>query len=451
MRDVYKKTRIHILTEDYSPGPTISPWDGRSIIYNRDIHIWTDSSALDNGFDNCTARPAWTSDLGFDDKVRLTGAYLSNNEVEVAMVVLCLLVWRDAHIVVHTDSTLVLGLIGGGLLAMERDSWGNAPRHLSQGPPAPLLQYLLYLLRDRAGRISFVKAKAHGNNIYNNIADEPANQGQLTGRVMDIGSLKVPAGWVDTSPVLCYQPLDYLTRLVVCHKGPPPTGTIKFCKFSDRWTVLMGLMFDKVLDPSKHIGGMWCLHVPEGLKEVLWKEMNGALVLGRRYFGKSETGCVCMCGQEMSLDHILSRCSRYDLKPLLQVLLDGLCKVSPAAYLKTLHPDEWTMSPWYPLLVLHMLEQNALRPTNGLHHPNKALRASWLRREWLIGSYFWALWKWHMKEIHDDTFQFKPQTCVEALENMLSTQCLVSHTGGNAGDDNQPPAAKHSKTDGTYT
>ena len=26
-------------------------------------------------------------------------------------------------------------------------------------------------------------------------------------------------------------------------------------------------------------------HIPEGMKEVLWKEMNGAQVLGHRYYG----------------------------------------------------------------------------------------------------------------------------------------------------------------------
>jgi len=78
-----------------------------------------DGSALDNGMDTCMAGSAWTSDLLFDDKVKLTGAVLSNNVAEVAAVVLCLLAWRDAHVVVHTDSTFVLGLLKGGLLAME--------------------------------------------------------------------------------------------------------------------------------------------------------------------------------------------------------------------------------------------------------------------------------------------------------------------------------------------
>ena len=271
--------------------------------------MWTDGSALDNGVDTCTAGSAWVSDLQFDDKVRLTGTVLSNNIAEVAAIVLCLLAWRDAHIVIHTDSTFVLGLMKGGLLSMERDGWGEAPRHMSRGPPTPLLQYLLYLLRDRTGRIKFVKAKAHGDDLYNNMADKLANDRRVSGRVLDISALQVPAGWVDMAPVLCHQPLDYLTRLVVRNIVPAPATTVRFGKFLDRWTVMIGNMFNSVLDPGRHIDNVWHINVPKGLKEVLWKEMNDAQVLGAKYFGtnykKSDMGRICLCGQVMSLGHIL--------------------------------------------------------------------------------------------------------------------------------------------------
>jgi len=153
------------------------PQDAKDpIIYSQDIHIWTDRSAQDNGSDICMAGSAWTTDLQFSDKVRLTRAVLSNNIAEVATLVL-LMAWRDAHIVIHTDSTYMMGLMEGGLLSMERDGWGESPRHMNSGPPTPLLKYLLYLTRDRTGRISLIKAKAHGDDINNNIADRLANKG----------------------------------------------------------------------------------------------------------------------------------------------------------------------------------------------------------------------------------------------------------------------------------
>jgi len=93
--------------------------DGSGIVLDRDIHIWTDGSALDNGLESCSAGAAWTSDLTFHDEVSLCGAQLSNNVAEVTTVVMCLQSWRDAHIVVHTDSSFVLRLVAGSLLAME--------------------------------------------------------------------------------------------------------------------------------------------------------------------------------------------------------------------------------------------------------------------------------------------------------------------------------------------
>jgi len=328
IKDAYKKTRVCVYNEEYTPARMPTTRAADKIIYDRDIHVWTDGSALDNGLDTCSAGSAWTSDLLFENKVKLVGATLSNNVAEVAAVVLSLLAWRDTHIVIHTDSTFLLGLLKGGLLAMERDGWGDAPRHLSHGPPTQLLQYLLYLLRDQTGHISFMKAKAHSNDVHNNIADRLANEGRQKGRLFDISALRVLAGWVDFAPVLCHQPLDYLTRLVVRHRVPAPTGTSKFERFSDRWTVGLGNMFGVALDPGKHVGKVWDLCIPEGLKEVLWKEMNGAQVLGARYFGtaneKSDMGRVCPCSQEMSLGHILVGCAKYDLQLLHPILMDAL-------------------------------------------------------------------------------------------------------------------------------
>jgi len=399
------------------------PRPREAIVYDRDIHIWTDGSADKNGRDECTAGSAWVSDMQFSDKVSLTGAVLSNNVAEVAAVVLCLQAWRDAHIVVHTDSTYVLGLLKGGLLAMERDGWGDAPRHMSRGPPTPLLQLLLYLLRDRTGRLGFVKAKAHGNDIMNNLVDALANEGRKTGRVLDISTIQVPAGWVDMSPMLCHQPLDYLTKLTVRTIVQTPTDTLKFGAFSDRWTVTIGNMFSIVLDPGNHIGKVWGLTIPEGLKEVLWKEMNGAQVLGHRYYGtglaKSDMGQFCTCSDEMSLRHILIGCNAYKLQPLLDVLTDTLRATSPVSAFKTLHPDEWGQSPWYPLLALGEIEESALPIAKGRRMLLKKLKKTRQRWEWTIGNYYWALWKWRMKEIHKADFKFIPLLCKGPLREVL--------------------------------
>ena len=169
---------------------------------------------------------------------------------------------------------------------------------------------------------------------------------------------------MDIAPVLCHQPLDYLTKLTVRNRIPALAGTNRFGSFSDRWTVTIGLLFDKVLDPGSHIGKMWSLSMPEGLKEVLWKEMNGAQVLGHRYYGtksaRSDMGRVCLCSMEMSLGHILLGCSMYKLLPLLTILLDTLQSISPESAFRTLHLDEWGSPPWYPLLAMKALEETTL-------------------------------------------------------------------------------------------
>jgi len=384
--------------------------------------------------------------------VSLTGAVLSNNVAEVAAVVLCLMAWRDAHIVIHTDSTFVLGLLKGGLLALERDGWGDAPRHFSKGPPTPPLQTLLYLLRDRTGRLRFKKAKAHGNDIMNNLADKLANEGRTTGRVLDIGSLTVPSGWIDTAPVLCHQPLDYLTKLVMHARVGAPAKTLKFKSFSDRWMVTLGHMFGVVLDPGNYIEKVWRLAIPEGMREVLWKEMNGAQVLGHRYHGqgheRSDMGRFCPCGLEVTLGHILVGCDVYRLRPLMTVLLAALGALHPGSSFKTLSPDSWGTSPWYPLLALGTLEETAYPIVKGRKKILKGLKKSRRRREWLVGNYYWALWKWRMKEIHDTSFNFVPANCVASMHDTLAVPVPAHLQAQQAENESseEPPGSTPNRT-----
>jgi len=304
------------------------------------------------------------------------------------------------------------------------------------------------------GQISFVKAKAHRDDINNNIADKLANEGQVSGRVLDLSTLVEPAGWVDMAPVLCHQPLDYLTRLVVWANIPAPTSTLKFGRFLDRWTVTIGMLFDKVLDPRSHVSRVWSLTIPEGLKEVLWKEMNGAQVIGHRYHGrrsaKSDMGRVCTCGLEMLLGHILLGCRTYNLQPLITVLLESLQVVSPRSTFRTLHPDKWGSSPWYPLLALRTLEETALPIFKGRKKVLKELRSSRCEQEWIIGNYYWMLWKWRMKEIHDNNFKFMPFLCTTPLREALK---MPSPSTGEAGPKRDPGhtlAPKAKLTDGAY-
>ena len=259
----------------------------------------------------------------------------------------------------------------------------------------------------------------------NNLADKLANEGHAKGRSLDIGSLTVPSGWIDYAPVLCHQPLDYLTKLVVRAQVGAPAKTLKFEAFSDRWMVTLGHMFGVVLDPGVYIGKVWSLTIPEGMKEVLWKEMNGAQVLGHRYYGrghtKSNMGRFCSCEEEMTLSHILLGCSAYVLQPLMECLLTVLDTLHPNSSFKTLSPNSWGASPWFPLLALGAIEDAAYPIVKGRKKILRSLRKSRQQREWIIGNYYWALWKWRMKEIHDADFKFVPANCATSIHDVLST------------------------------
>jgi len=140
----------------------------------------------------------------------------------------------------------------------------------------------------------------------------------------------------------------------------------------------------------------------------------------------------------------------YNLEPLHSILLDVLREVSPATTFKTLQLDKWGSSPWYPLLALQALEESALPVFKGRKKVLKELKSSRQKREWIIGNYYWALWKWCMKEIHDDGFNFVPISCAVSLKRVLLTPCLEVQVKGSTKDTEQALGAKGRMTDGAY-
>jgi len=220
-------------------------------------------------------------------------------------------------------------------------------------------------------------------------------------------------------------------------------------------------MFGVVLDPGNYIKEVWRLAIPEGMKEVLWKEMNGAQVLGHRYHGRgyerSDMGRFCPCGLEMTLGHILVGCEVYVLQPLMEVLLAALGALHPGSSFKTLHPDSWGTSPWYPLLALGSLEEVTYPIVKGRKKILRGLKKSRQQRVWMIGAYYWALWKWRMKEIHDTGFNFLPANCVASLRDTLAQPVpkhLLAQTVGGEGSEEIPgvtPGQAHAPLLGDLT
>jgi len=226
---------------------------------------------------------------------------------------------------------------------------------------------------------------------------------------------------VDDNPVLAHQPVDVLTKMVVCATTVAPVLCHTFSAFADRWTVSLATSFGVLLDPSTYAAGIWKLTIPVGFKETLWREMNSGQAIGKHFFGKQDSGWRCSCGVIVSLDHILQGCGAYDLSQLQQVLDDVHKAHSPSLFLRSLRPLDWHPFPWYPLIVLKGLEDVPIKATKDHPKPSRALSESRPKREWIVGSYLWQIWKWRMKDIHEPGFMFVPSRHVDSLWKVLLT------------------------------
>jgi len=402
--------------------------------------VWTDGSALDNGHPSCSAGSAWASLCGRSQLCRLAGPLLSNNIAELCAVLLALRAWPDCTLHIHTDSTYVLGLVRGGLLAMERDGWLDAPIFSSRadipaalgftipalgvhmrygvfslGSLKPLFQALLFELRSHSSRLRFSKVRAHANDYMNNLVDLLAKQALLpSSPVLVIADVSAPPGWVDSGPVLNCQLLAFLTDIVVS-SSPPPFANPKFAPFFSSWSSWMALHFLADLDPVAHVPLLWRVNVPVGLRELLYKHVSSCLPIGDSWHGGLALGQTCRCGATMSLDHVWHSCPSYDLSPLMLTL---------SSRFEALHPDpepstsplSWPRPFWYPLLALWSLDCD---PINAVVL-RRCLGRSRVRREWALGSFLWFVWKQRTKEIHDDTYRFIPALHTDALEASFS-------------------------------
>ena len=371
------------------------------------VDIWTDGSAEDNGQETCAAGAAWTTSSYISDNRKLIGIPLSNNIAEVAAVVLALESWPSCDLRIHTDSTYVLKLVGGGLLGMERDGWidfrlrGRTTMQSARRSDG-IFKYLLSLLRVHSGTIEFVWVKGHGGDTFNHIADRLANEGRLHGVVMDLHNTDIQPGWVDSDPVLNYMPLSDITRFVVRRTIAPPLTTRRASAFADKWTFLFGSTFDTKVDLGDCLSRLWKINAPTGLKELLWKSVHDAVPLGLKWGGSAEmelTYCACGATAPLDLLHIFSGCHIFPIGTLYNDTLSPALHEASGKRGSSLSvdPNRWFRCWWFPLLCfkrLDKMEKNA--------KTRRLLRKSVSRREWIFGSFLWTLWKYRMKLAHGE-------------------------------------------------
>ena len=369
------------------------------------MNIWTDGSASDNGHESCIAGSAWITDFHVSDKASLRSFHPSNNLAEVVAVIMALQSWPTSDLHIHTDSTFVLGLIEGSLLAHERDGWQSfrlldAALCSDARSHADIFRFLLYLLRSHIGRLDFSWVKGHSSDHMNYLADALANEGRIDGRVLDLGSFRPPSGWVDTSPVLNWAPLHDITTSLTAAIIPTPLISDKFRNFRSKWYWFFRSTFSRCLDFGLYFSHIWSANLPAGFRNLIWKDSSAALPIGHRYHGPLADMRVCPCSCPLSLAHILSGCDVFPISPLyLDVLVPRLRDLAPSVSCRTMFPDEWSGPDglhWFPLLCLKSLEY-----TGPSRAERRQLASSRSDREWAIGSFFWAVWKYCMKLIHE--------------------------------------------------
>ena len=401
------------------------------------VTVWTDGSAVDNGLESCVAGAGWFSDSGVFAYARVVGPMVSNNVAEVSAVIMALQAWQSSHLHIYTDSTFVLGLIRGGLLAMERDGWPDLPlfKFATPGSLRTLFQNLLGLLRRHNSLLKFSWVKGHSGVYGNERADKIAALGvEHSHFVFSVSQPLLEPGWVDSAPVLNHQPLSHLTYLVVRDSTPPPLLGPKFAAFRLEWLVYFHDVFDTHVDLLRHFQSLWTINIPPGLRELLWKYAAGSLPLGHRWHGTSDLGRTCRCGSPMSLSHVWAGCPAHDLTPLFD-LLDSKMRLLEYGTLTSLWPSDWPAPFWFPLIALKPLESLPSIPVRVRRRLGKSRRA----REWALGSFFWYVWKQHMKEVMEPAFRFLPIHHVSHVRELLELPSVnVRHATSVA---TPPPSA----------
>ena len=205
--------------------PPIPPQPAPTPILSPVVTVWTDGSTVDNGLESCTASAGWFSDSGVFAYARVVGPMVSNNVAEVSAIIMALQAWQSSHLHIYTDSTFVLGLVRGGLLALERDGWPDLPlfKFATPGSLRTLFQNFLGLLHRHNSLLKFSWVKGHSSVYGNERADKAAALGvQHSHFYFPVGESLLDPGWVDSAPVLNHQPLSHLTYLIVQDSVPPP-------------------------------------------------------------------------------------------------------------------------------------------------------------------------------------------------------------------------------------
>ena len=136
----------------------------------------------------------------------------------------------------------------------------------------------------------------------------------------------------------------------------------------------------------------------------------------------------------MSLPHVWAGCPAHDLTPLFD-LLDSKMRLLEYGTQKSLWPGDWPAPFWLPLIALKPLESLSTISVRTRRHLGKSRRT----REWALGSWFWYVWKQHMKEVMEPGYRFLPLHHVAQVRKLLKLPSIDVRTKSQLPD--PPPSA----------
>ena len=179
--------------------------------------------------------------------------------------------------------------------------------------------------------------------------------------------------------------------------------------------------FSARLDPAEHAPLIWKINIPVGLRELLHKRIFSSLPIGDSWHSKLTLGQTCWCGATLSLEHIWASCPSYDLRSCQLILHEHFRLLHPSTSPST-QPWLWPSPTWFPLFSLRSLDN--MPSTDPAHW--RVLGRSRSKREWVLGSFLWFIWKHCMKEVHDSSYRFIPDLHTSQLSTALAEEPTLS-------------------------
>ena len=244
----------------------------------------------------------------------------------------------------------------------------------------------------------------------------------------ELHQLKVPLGWIDYAPILNHQSLSFITSALVSN-CPSPIISRRISGFSDRWTILMWFSFSTRVDLGAHIPYVWRLNAPPGFKELVWKHMFDSLPIGLSRCASLQLGlvyCPCDNGAPLDLYHMFHGCSHFPVSSLFDnVLCPTVIACAPQhASHPSVDPHRWHNRWWFPVLCLKRL---ALCGSSKSEY--SSLCRTIRKREWIISSFFWVLWRHRMRQAHKPDYFFSTDLISSEMHSLFSSDPLNVPSG----------------------